>query len=73
MEEGVTTEILDSTCVYEWTYYEEDRVLVVEFTDTMVYAFDVDPMTWSLLQSAPSKGKALNALVVQRQRGRPIG
>lgn len=60
---------LSSTAISEWAYDDEEEELDVLFTDASAYRFDVDTRTWDLLQLAPSKGKALNALVLDFQRG----
>jgi hypothetical protein len=60
---------LSSTAISEWVYDEDEEELDVLFTDASSYRFDVDLSTWNLLQLAPSKGKALNALVLDTQRG----
>ena len=64
---------LDSTAIAEWLYDEEEEELDVLFTDASAYRFQVDAITWMLLQSALSKGKALNDLVLAFQRGTKLG
>jgi hypothetical protein len=60
---------LGSTAIAEWEYNDERFLLYVLFTDATLYRFRVDLRTWGLLQSAASKGRAFNRLVLRNQKG----
>lgn len=56
--DGISLIPVISSNVASYGFDEEQNIQIVQFLDGSVYLYyDVDPSTWNLFQTAPSKGK----------------